>query len=85
MKAIAKHNCEVAQGTKESFDNVGQEDSEDLEYRSVKKGTLIDLPVFDDKTFKDERVINTLGNRAVIFQYGLTLISTYAKDFDYID
>ncbi len=85
MKAIAKRKCEVAQGTKESFDYLDQENCENLNYRIIKKGTIIELPVFDDKTFKDERVIEVLGNRAVIFQNGLTLISTYAKDFDYID
>jgi len=76
MKAIAKHDCSVALTI--SLDILS------LNRMSVKKGDIINFPVYSDKKL-NKPISDILGKRNITFQNGITLIPTYSKDFKYIE
>lgn len=77
MKAIAKHNCAVTLTT--SLEILS------LNRMNVKKGFVFDLPVHKDEKLKSAPIVKLLGDRTVVFQDGIWLIPTYARDFNYVE
>jgi hypothetical protein len=76
MKAIAKHDCFVTKTLSLS--------ATDLNRIEVKKGEVIDFPIYGDEELS-KMYADVLGERQVVFQNGGILLPTYSKDFDYID
>ena len=76
MKAIAKHDCPVRLTTSLEILSFNR--------MIVKKGQVIELPVYKDEKITSKLITDVLGNRTVVFQDGIMLIPTYSKDFEYV-